>query len=162
MAEVYNRHVETIYRFCFRLLLDKPAAEDATAHVFLHLAQRWERLVGRDDIELRNWLYGEARNAVRTHLKKARRQSQAIQEVWRRERRRQEPVEPSPIDAAALLAALEKLKPADRELIVLRYIEGYSPKETAGILGRSPIAVRVALMRAIRRLRGHLRRQLAQ
>jgi RNA polymerase sigma-70 factor (ECF subfamily) len=162
MAEAYHRHIDAIYRFCFRLLLNRSAAEDAAAQVFLNLAQRWGQLASRNDVELRNWLYGEARNAVRSYLQKTKRHSEAMQEVWRREHQRRDGPKDMEIDPAALLAMLKQLKPAQREVMVLRYLEGYSTQETARILGKSRVAVRVTLMRATRKARGLLENLLAE
>jgi RNA polymerase sigma-70 factor (ECF subfamily) len=66
------------------------------------------------------------------------------------------------LDPAALLAMLKQLKPAQREVMVLRYLEGYSTQETARILGKSRVAVRVTLMRATRKARGLLENLLAE
>jgi len=51
-----------------------------------------------------------------------------------------------------LARALEKLRPADRELLVLRYLEELSVKDVAGIVGASEGAVKVRCFRAVERL----------
>lgn len=50
-------------------------------------------------------------------------------------------------------AALRELAPADREVLVLRYLEQLSTAETADVLGCRVGAVKVRLLRALRRLR---------
>lgn len=52
----------------------------------------------------------------------------------------------------ALEEALASLRPAFREVIVLRILEGLSVQETAGIMRRTPGAVSVLLTTAIKRL----------
>jgi RNA polymerase sigma-70 factor (ECF subfamily) len=49
--------------------------------------------------------------------------------------------------------ALQKLEPNDREVLVLRYLEQLSTAETAAVLKCTPGAVKVRLLRAVRRLR---------
>jgi len=75
---------------------------------------------------------------------------------------RQHPTAPSdsPAGAAAvaeeresLRAALDRLRPEDREVIRLRVTEGRTNREAAGLLGLSPEAVAKRLERALRRLR---------
>jgi RNA polymerase sigma-70 factor (ECF subfamily) len=98
----------------------------------------------------------------------------------RRSVNREEPNEPTPDDAsahflaAAFLAAggsspsrammreelldrvhdaLTRLHPGDRDLLVMRHLEGMSSVEIGPILGVSEGAVRVRLVRALKRLR---------
>jgi RNA polymerase sigma-70 factor (ECF subfamily) len=53
-------------------------------------------------------------------------------------------------------AALDRLAPRDREILVMRHLEEMSAAEIAAILGISEGAVRVRLPRALTRLRGLL------
>jgi RNA polymerase sigma-70 factor (ECF subfamily) len=57
---------------------------------------------------------------------------------------------------AAVRAALDQLPPADREVLVLRYLERLATAETAAVLGVTENAVRLRHMRALERLRDHL------
>ncbi|MGZ4591212.1 MAG: RNA polymerase sigma factor ShbA [Actinomycetes bacterium] len=56
-------------------------------------------------------------------------------------------------DAAVARRLLDRLPPAQRELLVLRVAVGLSADETGNVLGMSPGAVRVAQHRALTRLR---------
>ncbi len=53
-------------------------------------------------------------------------------------------------------AALESLKPSDREVLVLRYLEGLSNSEAAAVLGIGESAVGMRHLRALERLRALL------
>jgi RNA polymerase sigma-70 factor, ECF subfamily len=53
-------------------------------------------------------------------------------------------------------ASLDRLDPADRDLLVMRHLEGMTAAEVGAILGISEGAVRVRLVRALKRLRGLL------
>ena len=59
-------------------------------------------------------------------------------------------------DGPSVAEVLEALPAAEREAVVLHYVEGLSCHEIAGRVGRTPGAVRVRLHRARRRLREHL------
>lgn len=56
-------------------------------------------------------------------------------------------------EAASALALLDRLSPAQRELLLLRVVAGLSAEETGSALGMSPGAVRIAQHRALARLR---------
>jgi RNA polymerase sigma-70 factor (ECF subfamily) len=53
-------------------------------------------------------------------------------------------------------AALSRLDPRDREVLLLRYLEGLSTEETAAVLGIRAGAVKMRHVRALERLRGLL------
>ena len=56
----------------------------------------------------------------------------------------------------ALYAALDRLGPRERSAILLYYMQGYSVRETAGIVEASEEAVKQYLSRGRRHLRGLL------
>jgi RNA polymerase sigma-70 factor (ECF subfamily) len=56
-------------------------------------------------------------------------------------------------------SALGRLSPGDRMALELVYLEGYSVKEAAGLLGWSTTNVKVRLFRSRKKLRGLLTRK---
>jgi RNA polymerase sigma-70 factor, ECF subfamily len=108
----------------------------------------WRRL---DDVPADDplpWLYGTARNLV---LAEARRStpSAVAAEVAHVD---QPPVELEP----TLDRALRGLSQIDREALLLVAWEDLTPARAAKVLGISPVAFRVRLLRARRRLRARL------
>lgn len=72
-GELYERHVNAIYNYCFRRCADWAAAEDLTANVFLEAWRKRRRVAfDREDAVL-PWLYGVAGNVVRNHSRSHRR-----------------------------------------------------------------------------------------
>lgn len=65
-------------------------------------------------------------------------------------------------DRMALFAALRELAPADRAVLVLRYLEELSVEETADRVGCSAGAVRTRCSRALARLRVVVERSLVE
>ena len=66
------------------------------------------------------------------------------------------PAIPAPKDQWYVIhvrAGLEQLTVADREVLILRHLEQLSTAETASVLKCSEGAVKVRLLRALRRLR---------
>jgi RNA polymerase sigma-70 factor (ECF subfamily) len=111
-----------------------------------------------------DWLRGLARERrlklVRSHLDAQRRTVKRQQSLPEDSWRHPPAPEDTPSRAAAaaeqlqrLGAALDRLRPEDREVIRLRVTELRSNREAAAILGLSPEAVAKRLERALRRLR---------
>jgi RNA polymerase sigma-70 factor, ECF subfamily len=157
------RHQASVYRFAFMLTRDPAKAEDALQETFL---SAWRGAGSyRAEAAARSWLLTIARNAVsRLHRRRAG-----------------EPEDFAPLDelgemagwgagedpeAAAirrqdhgrLSRALQSLSDHDREILVLRDLEGFSGEETAEVLGISLPAMKTRLHRARLRLAAALRK----
>jgi RNA polymerase sigma-70 factor (ECF subfamily) len=57
------------------------------------------------------------------------------------------------VEKSILLTALTRLKSEHRDVIVMRFIEGYSALEVAHVLGKTEGAIRTLQHRALERLR---------
>ncbi|MBA2283139.1 MAG: RNA polymerase sigma factor [Acidimicrobiia bacterium] len=124
-------------------------ADDIVAEV---LTVAWRRL---DDIptdaEL-PWLYGVAHRVLLNHVRTARRRVRLVERV---RGERLEPPGSAPTDSA-VLAALERLRDDDREVLRLAAWEGLQAIAIAVVLGCSPNAAALRLSRARARLRAEL------
>jgi RNA polymerase sigma factor (sigma-70 family) len=139
--ELYREHAGQVLAYCLRRSPD--SADDAVAETF---ATAWRR---RDAIpaEPLPWLYGVARRVLANQRRSSRRQlslTRRLAEV--------PPAAVAPTSLAPVLAALARLRPADRELLTLVAWEGLTPTQAATVLGSSATACRVRLFRARRRL----------
>jgi len=56
------------------------------------------------------------------------------------------------LDNADLLQAVRQLKPEQQECVVLRFLQGLSVAETAGVMGRTDGAIKQLQLRAVRAL----------
>ena len=141
---LYGEYAGRVLGYCLRR---SPAdtAEDAMVETF---AVAWRR---RDAIpeEPLPWLYGVARRVLANQRRAERRQRAVVQRVAG-----EIPVasEAPATDLAPVIAALERLRPADRELLMLTAWEGLTPAQAAQVLGTTAVACRVRLFRARRRL----------
>ena len=150
-------HERWVLRIAQRLLLNREAARDASQEVFLRLFRKIGVFDERQDF--RAWLYRVTANICFDLLRRAKGEL---------------PVDIVPETASAhdtperaaathqqselILAALQTLSPREREVIVLRDLEGYSSAEVASLLGSSETTVRSQISTG----RVKLRRQLAQ
>lgn len=151
---LYDRHVETIYRYVYYRVRDDAEAEDITSDVFMRALRAMPRYEPRQAFLA--WLYRIARNAV---IDRARRGSRQVSfEDAIEHPTADQVVEPdtellSRSDSDTLRAALAKLTPLQQEVVVLRFLEGYSTQEIASIVGKREGTVRGIQFRAIGALR---------
>ena len=141
-----------LLRLCFCCLQDRMLAEDAVQETFLKVYRRLDDL--RPELNEKAWLYRIAVNCSRD----IRRSS-----WFRRINRRvtpdlvPDPSGPPPSEEIIdLNRAIAKLSAGQREVILLRYYQGFSETEIAEILGRSQSSVAGRLKRAKEQLQALL------
>lgn len=146
--ELWARHHREVYAYALRRT-DRESAQDAVAETFL---VAWRR---RGEIPERvvPWLLGVARLVISNSDRSGRRREALLAAMTANAHAYAEPDEP--VDDR-LLAAIAALTPDDREAIMLVAWEGLEPSQAASVLGCTPVAFRVRLMRARRRLRAAL------
>jgi RNA polymerase sigma-70 factor (ECF subfamily) len=154
--QIYDTYADSIYRFCLLKVSSQEVAEDLTQEVFTRFWQALrEGTVMRSERAL---LYTVARNLVIDWYRKKKESSlDALTE---------EGIEFSGEGAGEILqaaemqealAAIATLDEPSREALLLRYVEGLSPRDIAQLSGESANAVSVRLNRAIKKVRGVLR-----
>jgi len=151
---LYDKHVAAIYRYVYYRVRDDAEAEDLTSDVFMRALKAMPRYEPRQAFLA--WLYRIARNAV---IDRARRGNRQVSfEDALRHPGADQIVEPDAeilahSDSVTLRGALAKLTPLQQEVVVLRYLEGYSTQEVARIVGKREGTVRGIQFRAIGALR---------
>ncbi|MGB3306944.1 MAG: sigma-70 family RNA polymerase sigma factor [Thermomicrobiales bacterium] len=152
-APLYDRYVVPIYRYCYRLLGNREAAEDATSETFTKAIVALPRYRERaGSASFRGWLYTIAYNAAMdTHR---RRPTASLGPAW-------EGVDSDPLPdehaesreaSADLYRRIADLTPDQQAVLHLR-LAGLTGAEIADALGRTPQAVKSIQFRAIQRLR---------
>jgi RNA polymerase sigma-70 factor (ECF subfamily) len=129
-----------------------PEPEDVTGEVFLQVARDLQTFEGDDDA-LRRWVFTIAHHRmVDAHRRRSRRPAISGDEVP--EQPAKPPPEPMDPD---LLAALDGLTEAQREVVVLRFVADLPIDAVARLTGRAEGAVKAMQHRALE----HLSRLLA-
>ncbi|MGC3957439.1 MAG: sigma-70 family RNA polymerase sigma factor [Verrucomicrobiota bacterium] len=152
-AELVRRHIDLVYSAAMRRLGDAHLAEDVAQGTFTALAQNAHDLAGHP--VLTGWLHRTtqniAANLIRTNLRRQTREQEAVT--------MNQLLSSAPNDAnwqsiaPHLDAALDELESADRDMVMLRYFEKKSARETATQLGISEDAAQKRVSRAVDRLR---------
>lgn len=158
ISEIYHLYVDSIYQFC-RLRLGNPqAAEDITSTVFTKLIAQIAKGKGPRH-HLRGWLFQVARNAIYDTYGKV--QSLPIETVEQWEYI--DSVDPEnevlkSLDASKLREVMQSLSPDQQDVLLMRFDQQLSLKETADILGKNVNTVKTLQLRALTRLRKLLQR----
>ena len=152
-GELYERYRDPIYRFCLARTGTAHDAEDLTADVFVKALQSIDRYQDRG-LPFAAFLYRIARNAA---IDRARTVKQPLSvDGLLAEPAAKQNVEAEAtlaVEKSILTAALTRLKSEHRDVVVLRFIEGYSALEVAALLGKTEGAIRTLQHRALDRLR---------
>lgn len=150
--KTYDTYADDIFRFCLMKVSTREIAEDLAQEVFTRFWQALrEGTVMRSDRAL---LYTIARNLVIDWYRKKKETSldtileQGVEfggsdheEVTR------------DAEIAEALRAVQELDETSRDALVLRFVQGLSPKEIASITGESANAVSVRINRALKKVR---------
>lgn len=159
-AALYDLYAPAIYRYIFFKVRTSTEAEDLTAEVFL---KTWEYVQRKDSRigNFRAFIYRLARNTVVDHYRqKAEREllqdDEVLQQVPMPEENGIVAELARASDMATIERALRKLKDEYREVLILRYIEGYAIGDVAKIQEKSSGAVRVTMHRALKALKDEL------
>jgi RNA polymerase sigma-70 factor (ECF subfamily) len=143
--ELYLRHKDALYDYCSRLLKDGVQAEDAVHESFLAVWKDAQTL--NDPGSFRSWLFGIARHKALNSI----RDRKSFDELFDDSLLVLD--DPYSIlvknEQSALVGELlEMIRPAYKDLLVLRDFENFSYAEIARISGLSLASVRVHLFRA--------------
>lgn len=137
-----------IYRTALLMTGSVEEAKDLAQDTFARLLGKWERVSAME----RPGAYAQATlaNLVTSWQRKVR---VALKHMWGH---RPPAFEPD-IDLQQDVArALDRLTPAQRAALVLRYLHGYSAEEVGTLMGRSPGAVRALALKGLTSLRRQL------
>lgn len=133
------------------------SAEDLAAEAWLTAAQKVTSFTG-DAEEFAGWLFGVARNlSTNTRRRSVRRNTAPSPFDDRLDDRRDDTSvdgpEPQLVARDWVSAALASLSPRERDVVACLEVVGLDVESTARALDMSPVAVRVARHRGLRRLR---------
>ena len=159
-TEIYNDHMEKIYRFCYLKVSSKTEAQDLTSETFL----KFIRYAQERDEEIENiraFLYRTAQNLVIDHYRKREKRPLPLEEDWLEEK--ELPQVPSPeeklllnSDMKEVTNALGRIKDDQADLIIWHYLDGLSIPEISEINGKPEGTNRVALHRGLKALKESL------
>lgn len=149
ISQIFERYYQGIYQYlCYRIG-DNTTAEDLTSEVFIHMVKGLSGYRYQKDC-FQGWLFSIARNIAIDHFRKNRAHPLfPLEESLRSNDDPPEKTIEKRYTSEVLKAALGKLQPDQRDVIVLRIVVGLSLEETAQALRKSVDAVKGLQRRAL-------------
>jgi len=150
-GSLVTRHQDRVYRVCLGVLGDPQEAQEASQDAFVRAYKALASF--RGDSAFSTWLTRIAINASRTRLRHLRLRSFFSLDALREKGSFAEPVAPPDNPLSGAQALLSALPASDREILLLKEVEGLDYVEISKVLGVSVEGVRGRLKRARARLR---------
>jgi RNA polymerase sigma-70 factor (ECF subfamily) len=153
-GQLYDRYLDTVFRFIYFRVNDRALAEDFTSETFLRALRRIGTITyqGRD---IGAWFITIARNIVLDHLKSARHRLEMTTADTIEGKEHAQSTESAVLDvlqSERLMQAVGQLGDEQRECIMLRFVQGLSVSETAQVMGKNDGAIKALQHRAVRKL----------
>lgn len=157
--DAYDKYADAIYRYCFFRVYSKNMAEELTQETFMRM---WVYASKGKKIEnMQAFLYRISRNLIVDSYRKAETRGKKEQSFNELLNYKKENIEPSyngkeELERDTLLKevieAIKHLPQGYRDVLVMHYLEGLSPKEIAQILNTNPNNISVKIYKAIKKL----------
>jgi RNA polymerase sigma-70 factor (ECF subfamily) len=151
----YQQHGRAVWSYLYRVTGNASQADDVLQEAFCRFLTA--PVAGLDESEQRAYLFRIAGNLAIDHWRRSRREQQFAEQADRTE-----PGAPGAQPTARemdLSRSFGELKPRERALLWLAYVEESGHDEIAASLGLAPKSVRVLLFRARRKLASMLRQR---
>jgi RNA polymerase sigma-70 factor (ECF subfamily) len=145
-----------IYAFMYYRVSQPEDAEDLASEVVLKMVRALKHQRGN----FHAWIYRIARNRlVDFYRKRAVRAEVSLSDVPQKEVTQSEDIMSQIMTRERLRKGLKQLTEEQRQVIILKFIQGYANQEIAEIVGKSVGAVKVLQFRALKALREYFRKQ---
>ncbi len=156
-GDLYGVYLDRIYRYAFYQVKDKMTAEDITEEVFIKAWKAINSCKGKEHT-FSAWLYRIAHNQVIDIFRNQRKERAVEIETVAALHNPGTDVEIG-LAHQELLNNIADLPSNQKQVIVLKFIEGLDNREIERVMGKSQGAIRVLQMRALAELRGRLSSQ---
>ena len=153
--ESFDTYSDAIFRFCMVKTSNKELSEDLTQETFMRY---WQALKdGKQMTNARSFLYTIARNLIIDWYRKKKAVSLQAMEENGYEVTDTKVLSPE-VDAQwqEILDTIEDLEEKDKEVLLLRYVEGIDPKDIAEVLEENVNVISVRIHRAVEKLQKKL------
>lgn len=148
--KTFDEMSDAIYRFAYLKVSNVELAEDITQEVFMRYFQYLKQR--KKMTNTRSFLYTVAHNLIKDWYKKKKPISLNVLEEAGYEAQSNESDPLTFAHYAHVLRKLEALDEIDREVLILRYVEGLEIRDIADIVGESANVISVRIHRAKKRL----------
>ncbi|SDL99565.1 RNA polymerase sigma factor [Siphonobacter aquaeclarae] len=153
MGLLFERYNRPLFGFCYRMTGHAPTSEDLVQSVFYRMLKYRHTFTG--DGEFRTWMYHVARNVLADHHQQNRQRYDSVDDWASRIGGGTEADEAlhRTQEREMVHEALLKLKPDQREILILSRFQELKYEEIARILHTTEGAVKVKVHRAMNELK---------
>lgn len=160
-GELFDHFYPYIFAYCTRRLVVRASAEDVASEVFLKVARGIREFPGFCVEDFRRWLFRIATNEINAYLRQSIRRRELLEAAALMGRINASVSGPLlddtlPLDWQEVYEALGSLTDRDQSIISLRFFGGLKHEQIAEVLELEVGTIRVALGRALERLRHRL------
>jgi RNA polymerase sigma-70 factor, ECF subfamily len=152
--ELYDAHVDRVYRLVYRIAGDPDQAKDYTQETFIRVYDRLGHF--RGDSSLGTWICAVALSVALNGLRKIKRLRTREVELDGAAELGATPREAEPDLKVRLARAIDQLPEGYRSVFLMHDVEGYTHEEIGQMLGVQPGTSKAQLSRARAKLRQSL------
>ena len=153
MSVLFERYHLRIYNFFFRLTYDMDVSQDLTQNLFYRMIKYKNSY--KKEYSVKSWIFQIARNLHADYCKEAKRSEELFMKT---DKYIVEPADETEgyheDDYDRLEKAMSDLSIEQKEIIILSRFQGMKYEEISEITNQSVGAIKVAMYRAIKQLRG--------
>lgn len=149
---MYETYADDIFRYLYVHVGDRQLAEDLTADTFM---RAWKNIATFDFSQPRPWLYKIARNLLTDHWRKKPTLPFEVAGEVEADHDMEASLDVA-FTRAQVQAALHRLQEPMRSVVTMRFILGYSARQTAESLNLKENNVRIIQYRALKKMKGYL------
>jgi RNA polymerase sigma-70 factor (ECF subfamily) len=155
---LYDLYFDRVFNYARYRLPDAQIADDITAQTFEQALAKIKDF-DPDKGVFGAWLFAIARNLIRTFYRKGQKyEFVSIDDLYSHPIDQVSPEETSEVaeEQKELLAALEMLKPRQRDILALKFAGRFTNREIASMTGLTEQNIGIIIHRAIKKLRNNL------
>jgi RNA polymerase sigma-70 factor (ECF subfamily) len=154
LMEIFDLYSSALYNYALRLSNDPLKADHIVGDVFAKLLEQWSSGHGPSS-NLRSYLYETTYHLVVDEARYSKRAAPLeVMDFLRQDGQSSLVALENRVLFDAVIVAIQKhLTPDQRHVITLRFLEGFSLRETADIMGKEVYNVKVIQNRGVARIR---------
>jgi RNA polymerase sigma-70 factor (ECF subfamily) len=159
-GDAFERYNDELFRHCALRLSDKERALELTQETFIRVWQYMQR--GEEVREIRPFLYRTLRNLIIDEYRKhtptslegmMTEESEGVEHLLPADETNTLEAAITRFDGVRAMERLKELPDTYREVLLMRYVDGFSPSEIAEEIGESENAVSVRIHRGLKKLK---------
>lgn len=161
--DIYENYHQDLYRFIFYMVKDKEVTEDLVQEVYIKVLKSKNTFKGNSS--KKTWLFSIARHTTIDHFRSQKSKKERVLDFFDWGEKGESLKDDRPLPEEVLIKDeqiqlvyryLDKCSIDQRSVLILRFIQSFSIKETAEILNFSESKVKTTQHRGIKVVKRHL------